>query len=149
MNRKIVLPPFTQDELRRLKEIEFYYYTLHLFQVLGDKQTTYQIIENLCQAANCSITIIKTLTANFRALNNRLMPFKDEFAVMMYRNGMTVEQICKFEKLSPKTVYEYIKTYYNVSNREYLPKLKLEFFESVSRYTDLLKELTTYDEFNI
>lgn len=149
MNKTYEFPPLSRVEEQRFAEIEFYLNVKHIFNVCGNQQATYELIEVLCRICDASITLIKALTSNINAINSQVKPYKDELAVMLYRNGMTLRNIEKHAKISTRTIYRYIEQYYEEPNKEFLPRVKEEYFAHVTKFNKLVKELMPYDGYTI
>lgn len=148
MKKRKDLPEMTPDEIHRLEEIKMYLAVEKIFKVLGDTTTTQDILDNLCTAAGVSINIIKTLIGAMRAANTTVAPSEDEIAVMLYRKDYSVSTICNILDISPNTVYNYIAGYYTRKDREFMSKVKPEFYPQIVKFTELLGRLL-YDELNL
>jgi hypothetical protein len=149
MKKRKVLPPLTEDEKRRMTEIEFFIMVNHMFDQLGNRSTTYEFIEILCRVSDTSTTLIKTLISGSRAINSTIEPHIEEKCVMLYRADLPVSRISKLVGIAPKTVYQYIEKYYTKCDQEYLPRVRLDHFEHLERFTAKLKGLFRYDEHSI
>lgn len=145
MKKSIFLPVLSAEEQRRLVEVKLCVAIDRIFRVLGDKITTWEVLEALCAASNTSINLLKGVIANIRAANSSIAPEKGEVAVMLYRSNYTVAEICRIIDITPKTVYNYIESYCRIKDREFLPKIKNEYYPQVEAFTKLLGELI-YDE---
>jgi hypothetical protein len=148
MKKTIELPVLSAEEQRRLVEIKMCVLIEHIFKTLGDRLTTYELIEVLCSASSTSVNLIKGVIANIRAANSTVSPDKGEIAVMFYRDNYPVSKICRIIDISPNTVYNYIEAYCRIKDREFLPKIKAEYYTQVEAFTKLLGELI-YDEHRI
>lgn len=148
MNKTISLPVLSSEEQRRLVEIKLCMSIDKIFKVLGDRTTTWDVIEALCTASGSSVNLLKSVIANIRAANSSIAPGKDEIAVMLYRDNYTVAQICRIVDITPKTVYNYVEAYCKIKEREFLPKIKNEYYTQVESFAKILGELI-YDEHHV
>lgn len=148
MKKNKNLPELTADELRRLDEIKMYLAVEKLYRVLGDTTTTQDILDGLCTAAGVSINIIKSLIAAMRAANTTIAPDTSEIAIMLYRHNYPVSKICEFLEISHNTVYNYIDAYYTHKDREYMSKVKPEYYPQIVKFKELLGSLL-YDELKL
>lgn len=149
MRTKYKVSTLSEAEQQRFHEIEFYLSIRHIFNVCGDRQTTYELIEVLCRMTDASITLIKALTSNINAINSPVKPFKDELAVMLYRTGMTLKNIEKHAKTSTRSIYRYLDQYSEMGDREFLPRIKEEYIPHIKKFNKIIKELMPYDGYTI
>jgi predicted AAA+ superfamily ATPase len=147
MNKKIQLNALSAEEQRRLVEIKMYVIIEHIFKVMGDKTTTYDMLDAICSASDTSIVLIKSVISNMRAANSQIAPSGIEIAVMFYRHNYSVSRICSILDISPNTVYNYLR-YVEHREGEYLPRIKTEYYSQVEKFTKLLGELFN-DEYRI
>lgn len=151
MNKQIKVAKLADFELRRFEEIDFYFKMLHLFKVFGHNQETYDLIEIICQACNASQSIIKTLTSNLLAANSLIKPSQWEMIILMYRNDVKLNEIVNASGASTRTIYRRIREY-NESDgvdTQFLPRIKEDYHEHITRFNKKMKELMNYDGYSV
>lgn len=151
MKKTLKVARLADFELKRYEEVMFYLNIKHIFNVFGHTQTTYEFIEMICQVADASVTLIKTLTSNINAANSPVKPSSWELAILLYRNDVVLTDIVKASGFSHRTIYRMIKAY-NAGKEvdsQFMPRIKDEYHEHITKFNKKLKELLTYDGYTV
>ena len=148
MARLYKLPKITEEEELRLVEIQFYLIIRNMFDTLGNKVSTWDLLEQLCICADISILTIKTIVKDIMSETSVLKPNKEELSILLYKAGWSISKIERTSGYSARHFYRILNTYVaNDFKQPYISHLKRH--EEIEQFIKFTKGLFNYDEYSI
>lgn len=114
MNRQLDMPPLTEQERNRLREINFYFLIHHIFKVFGNRLSAYEMFDAIAGRLQIHTTAVRALLNEYLQKNGptSVAPTIYEICILQYKSGTPVSLIAKrIGKITPKTIYSYIQDY--------------------------------------
>lgn len=144
MNRQLDMPPLTEKEKQRLREINLYFLINHIFKIFGNRLSAFEMFDAISTRLQIHTSAVRGLLAectNKPNSGSSIAPTIFEGVILMYKNGTPVSLICKrLGNVTPKTVYNYVQEYIRTPT-EFQPKLSSSFDITIDILYPFLKEL--------
>lgn len=146
MKSKHTRAPLNSTELKRLTELEFFYFVKYLEVQFGRGIKLYDIIEVLSFLSENDMTLMKSLTADILMNVSILRPAsKEEYALLLWRLNYSAKTI--YEKIGtrPNDLYNEIEQFVNQTYVPIQPKTNENVYQSIERFMRPTKMLANWD----
>ena len=149
MQKRYKRTPLSDIELKRLTELEFFYFIQYLEVQFGRGVKLYDIIEVYSFLSEPDIPIMKGLTADVLMNISIVRPAtKCEYEVLLWRLGMTAKEIYDKVGTRPNKLYEELDLF---DRQEYIivkPRSNENTYQAIERFMRPVKILNNWQSRN-
>lgn len=105
------LPPLSEAERTRLREIVFYTFISQLLNAFRNPNKVLDFIESYVTLFDCSKLIINKIILCVFQKDPRYRPERNELLILLYRSGVPIRQIHTQLRISNSTLYKQVEEF--------------------------------------